>query len=237
MGNPAYHIDGGSTYKKKYKLGATVANVGVPCMMTAHNVTTFSVTDGLDAVGLSLDTGVYSTTQGDAEGLVSLDIRPDLVISMAISGGSTEGTALTTHTETAGESAGTTLTAASLASVDMDGGTVWCISGANVGQSRTITTFSTSTSLVVTVPFLNDIDAGDIFLVVPFNNHGDGAGSGSDGTGWVQLTTLLFQADAAIVTGTGVEVVVVDLVLRGASNSLVYFKLRDHIYQQNNVGS
>lgn len=231
------HISGGATYKKKYKLGASVARSGIPCMMTAHNVTSFSITDGLDAVGFSLDTGVYSATQGDAEGIISLDIRPDAVISMTMSGGATEGTALTTATESTGESAGTTLTSASLAAVDMDGGTVWCISGANVGQSRTITTWSDSTSLVVTVPFLNDIDAGDEFLFVPWNNHGDGASSGSDGTGWVQLTTNLYQANAAIVTGTGTEVVVVDFELRGSSDSVVYFKLRDHIYQQNNVGA
>ncbi len=147
------HIGAGATYKKKYKLGASVAREAIPCMMTAHNVTTFSTTDGSDAVGFSLDTGVYSATQGDDEVIISLDIRPDAVISMFISGGATEGTALTTHTEASGESAGTTLTASTLAAVDMDGGLVWCISGANVGQSRTITTFSTSTSLVVTVPF------------------------------------------------------------------------------------
>lgn len=237
MGQVAQHINGGATYKKKYKLGATVGRAGIPCMMTTHNISTFSTTDGLDAVGLSLDSGTYSATQGDTEGIISLDIRPDAVISMFISGGATEGTALTTHTEASGESAGTTLTAATLAAVDMDGGLVWCISGANVGQSRTITTFSTSTSLVVTVPFLNDIDADDVFLVVPFNNHGDGAGSGSDGTGWVQLTTNLYQANAAIVTATGAEVVVMDFELRGVSDSVVYFKLRDHIYEQNNVGS
>ena len=237
MGQPAYHINGGATHKAKYKLGATVAQAGIPCMMTAHNVTTFSTTDGLDAVGLSLDSGTYSTTQGDAEGLVSIDIRPDTVISMTISGGATEGTAMQAIENTSAETAGTTVTDGDVSGNDMDGGLIWCTAGANVGQSRTITTFNASTSVVVTVPFKNDIASGDSFLITPFNKHGDGAGSGSDGTGWIQLTTNLFQANAAIASGTGVEVVVVDVATNGASNSQVYFKLRDHIYEQNNVGS
>ena len=237
MGQPAYHMNGGATLKQKYKLGASVARAGIPCMMTAHNVTTFSTTDGLDAIGLSLDAGTYSTTQGDAEGLVSIDVRSDTVISMAISGGATEGTALQAIVNTVAETAGTTVTDGDVSSNDMDGGLIWCTGGANAGQSRTITTFNTSTSAVVTVPFKNDIASGDSFLITPFNKHGDGAGSGSDGTGWIQLTTNLYQADASIATGTGVEVVVVDVVTDSASNSQVYFKLRDHIFEQNNVGA
>ena len=231
MGWAAYHLCGGASLKKKYKLSGTVSNVGIPQLMTATtgNVTSVTASGSADSVGLGLDTGVYSATQGDTEGILSIDIRPDLVIGMTISGGGTEGTALTTLSNTAAEGAGTTITDADVGSDDMDGGTVWSTKGANVGQSRTITTHNSGTDFVVTVPFLNDIAAGDEFLFVPWNTAGVG-NAGNDGPQEVTLTTNLYQADQSTASGAGIATMVTDLRLKGTQDSQVYFTLRDHVF-------
>ncbi len=233
MGQQAYHLCGGAGLKKKYKLAATVASRGIPILIGAAgdgaNVLPTATTTAGPFIGLGLDTGVYSATQGDTEGIVSVDIRPDLVTRMTISGGATEGTALTVLTETSGESAGLTITdATNVGSLDLDGGLVFCIKGANASQSRTITTFSTGASIAVTVPFLNDIDAGDQFIAVPFNNTGDGAASGGDAMGDITLTTLFTQARQNIAVGDGIDVNITDLVVLSSSRAFVYFTLRDH---------
>ena len=232
----SYHLAGGAPLIHTYKLGATISNLNVPLINTATtgNITPASTTSGAAAVGVSVSTGTYSTTQGDAEGIVRVSCRPDLVICMLASGGATEGTALTLLSNTSASTDGLTITDADVGSADMDGGTVWCISGANVGQSRTITTHTGSTSFAVTVPFKNDIAVGDQFLFVPWNMTGDGA-AGGDGNGHVQLTTNLYQADASIASGTGIEASVVELELEGRSNSYVYFKLRDHVFDADTI--
>ena len=236
MGRQANHLAGGAQYKVRFKLGSTVANPGVVIInaSTTGNAIPSSATDGGDALGLGLDTGTYSITQGDAEGLVTVDIRPDLVIAMRMSGGATEGTALTTLSETAGEAAGLTITDADVGSDDADGGTVWCTSGANVGQSRTITTHNAAQDFVVTVPFLNDIASGDQFLWCPWNNTGEGT-AGNDGNGNVSLTAAFFQADVSTAAGAGIETTVVDLYLNGARDSEVLFVLRDSVYNVDTI--
>lgn len=231
------HLYGGGPLIRKYKLGATMADPGIVMIGNAtHNIVPCTTTSFADAFGLALDEGVYSTTQGDAEGIVTVSARPDLIIKALASGGATEGTALTTHTNTSASSGGTTVTAATLSSNDMDGGTVWCISGNNVGHSRSITTFTASTSLAVTVPFPRAIAVNDQFLVVPWNQHGTGA-AGADGIRNVQTSTLFTQADASIASGTGGEVCVVDLDLKGASDSYVYFVLRLHVAASASIAS
>ena len=123
--------------------GATTSLGVIPCTTTSF----------ANAQGFAMDVGTYSTTQGAAEGLVTLDVRPDLVIRALMTAGATEGTALTVLQTTSASAGGTTVTDADVGSADMDGGTVWCISGNNVGHSRGITAHTGSTSIVVTVPF------------------------------------------------------------------------------------
>jgi hypothetical protein len=219
--------------KKQFKVGASIANAGIMTIGSGAvaGVLPCTTTNNTESYGFALDTATYSTTQGDAEGLVTCDISGDLVIRALASGGATEGTALATCTNTSASSGGTTVTATGVQANDMDGGIAWCISGNNVGQNRAITTHTGSTSFVVTVPFPHPIAVGDVFLMVPWAAGGDGSGSGMDGCKTVQTSTLFTQADATIASGTGCTVAVVELELNGASDSYVLFVNMENIWQ------
>lgn len=224
----------GENYVRRYKLNASMLVLGVPALMgpaaSGANVGPCTATAAANALGLGVGTGTYSTTQGDAEGTIEVDINPSCIIECTATGAAAEGTALAVHTNTSAETAGLTLTASTLPSVDMDGGIVWRYSNGAGGESRTITTFSTSTSLAVTVPFTQDIALDDTFLVVPWNDTGDAVASGGDGSQNVNLSTLLTQARADIVTGTGIAAQIVELILRGTTDTAVRFVLRDHVF-------
>lgn len=226
----AYHLAGGAPLLKRIKIGASFANAGIVSINGSAGIIPSTTTDFADTMGLALDAATYSTTQGDAEGLVTVDVRPDAVIRALMSGGATEGTALTLLVNTAADTGGTTVTDADCGSADMTTGTVWCTKGANVGQSRVVTTHNSATSLVATVPFKNDIAVGDEFLFCPYNAAGI-----TDGAGNVQTSTLFTQADASIASGTGGLATVVDLELNGRSDSYVAFQLGDHLFAISSV--
>lgn len=221
----------GQNYVRRYKLGATV-DLGVPCIMatTTGNVTKCTTTAAADAIGLSVGSGTYSTTQNAAEGTIEIDINPFAIIEMTACGGATEGTALSVLTNTSASAGGTVLTA-TVQSNDVDGGTLWRYSNGVGGESRTITTHTSTTSLTVTVPFTgaSGIAVGDQFLLSPYNETGSGA-AGNDGSSQVQLTTLLTQADFTAASGTGIKAQVVELVLRGTTDTLIQFILGDHVF-------
>lgn len=228
----AYHLAGGASLKMKMKLGAAMADPGIIMIGgagTSLGVIPCTTTSFANAYGLALDEGVYSATQGDAEGLVTVDVRPDLVIGALMTAGATEGTALTILQTTSASAGGTTITDADTGSADMDGGIVWGLSGNNVGLSRGITAHTGSTSIVVTVPFPRAIATTDEYLFAPWNIAGTGA-AGADGPAAVQTSTLFTQADASIAAATGGEASVVELILKGRSDSFVLFKLRDHVH-------
>jgi hypothetical protein len=232
----AYHLSGGAPVLKKLKIAATIANAGVLVKGGAAgdgaNVIPTTTTDATECYGLGIDSATYSTTQGAAEGIVTVDVRPDLIVAALMSGGATEGTALAILTNTSASAGGTVVTAANVAANDMDGGTVWGRSGNNVGLSRTITAHTASTSVTVTVPFPRAIAVDDTYLMCPWNVGGDGAASGADGHN-VQTTTLFTQADATIASGTGVEAAVIELELNGTSDSYVLFMVHDHVFGEN----
>lgn len=227
----AGHLAGGAGVHRRYKIAATIANAGIPAIAAtdAVGLRPATTTSFADSPGLILDTGTYSASQGatHAEGLVTVSVRPDLVIKALMSGGATEGTALTVLANTVASTDGLTITDADVGTADMVSGTVWGLSGANVGQSRVITTHNSATDFAVTVAFLNDIAVGDEFLFCPWSMVGTGGG-GIDGVGHVQATTLFTQANAAIASGTGGAAVVVDLELNGRTDSAVLFILQDH---------
>ncbi len=228
------HLAGGASLLKNYKMGAAIANAdkGVVVMggvTTAVGAIIATTTSAANAYGLTQGPGTYSSTQGDAEGIVTVSCRPDLIIKGLMTGGATEGTALTAHVNTAASAGGTLISAATISANDMDGGLAFCLSGNNVGLSRSITAFSASTSATVTVPFPRAIAVGDTFAVICYNMAGSGA-AGADGPATVQATTLIYQADASAASGTGMETSVVDLDLNGISDSYVLFKLRDHVH-------
>jgi hypothetical protein len=228
----AYHLAGGAPLLKKLKMGAAIANPGVVVIAgvtTAVGVIIATTTSAANAYGLALDQATYSSTQGAEEGIVTVDVRPDLVVKALMSGGATENTALTVLQATSASAGGTTLADADVGSADMDGGILWGLSGNNVGLSRSITAHTGGTSVVVTVPFPRAIATSDEYLFAPYNWVGTG-GAGADGPAAVQGTTLITQADASIASATGMEASVVDLELKGRSDSYVLFVLRDHVH-------
>lgn len=225
----AGHLCGGAGLQKRFKIAVTIANAGIPGIAVTNTVgiRPASTTSFADTMGLILDTATYSATQGDAEGVVTVSIRPDLIVKALMSGAAAEGTALTLLSNTTASAAGTVITDADVGTADMVSGTVWCITGANVGRNRIITTHSASTSFTVTVPFQQDLAVADEFLFCPWATFGTGAAD-LDGVGNLQTSTLFTQADATIASGTGAEAVAIDLELNGRSDSAVLFVFRDH---------
>ena len=184
--NLGYTLHGGAPVKKRYKLGVTITTaVGVPIMVATTGdagvifLPASAITAVTDCVGVSLDTGVYSTTQGDAEGLITVILNPDAVWRLHMAANATAGTQLTLTTNDVAETAGTVIdkTGATGAgdpdpnSPTMLEGTAFCVSGSNKGQSRKITTVNATTATVL-VPFLNDIDSGSEFILVPWEVAG-----------------------------------------------------------------
>jgi len=251
----AVHLSGGASIYYRYPIRATVSNAGVVGIAVTDmvGISASTATSFADAVGLILDTATYSTTQADMVGgntegstignyrtttaldmgrVVTVSVRPDLVIEALITGAAAEGTALTTLANTAASAGGTLITDADVGTADMVGGLVWCTRGNNVGHARVITSHSSGVSFTVTVPFPRTIAVNDEFLFVPWNTYGTGA-TDLDGVGHVQTSTLFTQARGDIAAGTGGEAVIVYLDLKGASNSKVAFVLRDHQYNVN----
>ncbi len=201
MARFGYTFSGGAPVLKRYKLRASASTKGI--LVQGLNATTgqtqgidpVSTTAGAEIVGLTTDTGVYTTTQSSTmtEGLVTVIVNPDLVSKWLMSGTTAGGGALLTTTNSSSNAAGTTVTITTgdpaPNSPTMVDGTMVCISGANALQannpmalavitvgsttnavdtgSRGVTSVS-GTTAVATVPYPNTIAVGDVFLVVPF---------------------------------------------------------------------
>ena len=244
------HLYGGAAIYKRFPVRASMATAGVPTIAVTDTVgvQAGSTTSFADAIGLSKDTVTYSTTQADlndpasdlnigayntvygldAGKVVTVSCRDDLEIKALVSSSSTAGVALTLLSNTSSSGGGTTITDADVGTSDMTGGTVWCISGNNLGLARPIVTHNSASDFVTTVPFPRTIAVGDTFLWVPYNVFGTGA-SAIDGHGNLQATTNIDGADGSIATGTGGAVMVMQLELNGRSDTYVRFMLADHI--------
>lgn len=231
------YLSGAAAMIKRYQIGATTTNAGIPLLGASEAGTglVIGTTTGLvGMVGVATDKATYSTTQlGNANGggggmgasltggaasasaMVGVIINPDLLITNRLSGGATEGTALTVYTNTSASAGGTVATAAVGTNTFVDG-TIWFVSGANTGQYRTITAWSSNTSLTVTVPFDYAIAVGDQFCACPY------AAFQSLTTGAAKMTfttnMLETRADTASTSGAA-GCVVVDLFLRDLANN------------------
>lgn len=228
----SYIIGGGAPVIKKYQIGVTNNNAGVPYTVPAAGTAgvVIATTTGATAlVGVSIaGPGTYNTAQqtgnADPETLVSLIINPDAVWRALMSGGATENTALTLLPVTTASTDGLAVTTASeWSSPTYDEGYTWGYDGANAGYARKITSVS-STAGTVTVAFPNDTAVGDNFLRCPYSPMQ---------TVTVQLTTNLTQADASIAVGTGAPFRVVELILNdvggeGRTRSYVEFVSNSH---------
>jgi hypothetical protein len=229
----AYAISGASPHLKKYQIAATVSNAGVPLLIPAADgagLAAATTTSMADLVGCNIDTATYVTAQQtdgtSAERTVSVIVNPDAVWKALMSGGATEGTALTLYDVTTASSTGLVVTTGdSWTSPEFDEGVVWDYDGANVGQARKITSTS-STAATVTVAFNNDTVVGNNFMRAPY---------WPPQTLTVQLTTNLYQADASIAVATGAQAKAIELILNdlsesGRTNSYVLFVSTDHVY-------
>lgn len=213
----------------KMKSGAASTVAGVVSVDETDGIQPGTTTDWADTMGLILDTTTHTTTPAvGAEGLLTVDTNPLLIVGALMSGGATNGTALTELINTAADATKLIVTDADVGTASMATGTLWCKKGANAGQSRILVTFNSATDVRATVAFYNAIAVGDIFHQCPWAIEVVGAGIGN-----VQATTTLDQADASIVAGTGGVAVVVGLDLEGVDGwgqgSRVHFILGDHI--------
>lgn len=236
-----YDVSGGSPVAKKFKINATMATAGVPVVIgTAGDagLKLAAITSGVDFVGVTLDTGTYSATQGDAEGVVTVIINPSAAWRMHCSGTATAGTQLTLTTNITASAAGTVITKTGATgagdpdpnSPEMDEGVAVCVGGANVGQTRKITSTG-ATSATVTVPFLADIAVGDQFIIVPWTPVDLAANN-------IALTSNLAEAQQDVAVGTGVAVRCIELEIDFSSvqdarnNFYIFGLIDDHILNE-----
>ena len=224
---------GSSAVVKRYQVAATNTTVGMPFLVPAGSgsgIVVATTTGAAKAVGVNVDTaGTYVTAQqtdsADTERSCGIILSPFAVYSLLMTGGATEGTAMVLHTAASGGSDGLTIVSdVNTDSPELDEGTCFCLSGANVGVSRKITSNSTTT-MTFTVAWPRDVAAGDTFVVAPYNPLQGIA---------LQLTTLLTQADASIAVGTGAAFKTIELKFNDAShegrtNSYVYAMLANHV--------
>lgn len=233
--NYAYSLNGGTPVVKVFKIGASIATVGMPIEATiadSAGVAKGDPTAWVDAVGVNLDTGTYSTTQGDAEGVVAVVVNFDAVWRARMNEGATAGTNLAILTNSSANTAGTTVTIttgdAAPNSPELDEGTIACISGANMGLTRKITS-TTATTAVVTVPFPRTIAAGDVFVIT---SASVGLETLSDNR---QFTTNMTETRADIAVGTGATAVTVEIewdfssTLNARRNTYEYLMADDHV--------
>lgn len=198
----------------QYKVSATLTE-GAVVMREATatdpgEVEIASTTAALNCMGCALDTGTYSTVQGATEGLVRLNPQPFALWKFRISGTSVQGAALTATTpaqiltnDTA-ETAGTTIAETSVGTINMERGLVKGRTGANAGTIRKIAAHTNNTSLVVTVPFPNDIAAGDTFIRVPWSRTAIAV---------QMVATTIDEANGAIADETGIPFDVHDVII------------------------
>lgn len=234
MSNVGYIISGAAPLIKKYQVAAgtpdfTVAGApAIASATTTGGVAPMAAGTLADYVGLSLDTAVYTTTQATiaangAPGVISLCVSPDVAIRNRISGAATAGTALVTVTNSVASSGGTavTITSGDAApnSPTMLDGTIICLSGANVGVRRKITTVS-ATVYTVVVPFPYTIAVNDVFVAVPFFPGAGTVLGGDDLTLTTTPGTLATEARQDVASTTaGVRFAHLDLQIDTADRS------------------
>lgn len=221
------YLSGGTALLKKYQVAETFSNAGVPALIdqTTEAGVNLPATDGAeDMVGVTLDTATKTVTQGQgtssAEALVTIDIRPDAIISMRFSGGATTGTAMPVQTNTTQNTGGVTCTTgATWSSPTYVDGTMWGLSGSNVGQHRKITTVSSTVGTVL-IPFDYTLEENDTFLRIPVSPMSSIL---------VQLTSNFLEANVAADIATDAEFLMIGHELNGTRDSYGHFVSVDHI--------
>ena len=237
--NYAYSLIGaGVPVIKRYKISATLADPGVYVTVATAGVTGLVkgiTTTVAGQVGVTVDTATYSTTQGDAEAVASVIVNPSAVYRLRLAGGATAGTQGVITTNITANTDGLIVTKTGASGVGdpdpnsptMDEGLIVCIGGANVGQSRKITSVAATTATVI-VPFVNDIAVGDVFILCPYM-PGDTAADN------IQTTSNIVEADHTVAVGTGADLRPIEVefdtadLLSARRNSFVYAYLVENV--------
>lgn len=235
--NFGYSFSGGAPVIKKYRVASgSTANAGgyvTVAVAGGSGVVLGLVTTVADQVGSTLDAATGSTAPtSDTAAVTSVVVNPDAVYRLLVVKGATGGQ-IDILTESAGGSKTVnTITAGETApnSPSMDEGTIVCISGANKGQTRKITSVAATTA-TITEGWVNNNATSDVFILLPWT-PADVAGNN------VQLTTDLASARADIVVGTGADMRPVELIVDQATvtlarnSSYLLAMFDDHIYRQ-----
>ncbi len=185
-----------------------------------------------DQVGSTLDaaTGSASPTS-DLSAVTRVIISPVVYKLLAVKGAT--GGQLDVLTESVGGSKLTnTMTTGETApnGPEMDEGTIACVSGANKGQIRKITSTGATTATIIE-GWVNNNAIGDVFILLPWTPADIVADN-------INLTTNLNNARADISLGTGADMRVVDLfvdmssVANARNQSYVYAMFDDLIWRE-----
>jgi hypothetical protein len=194
----AYSLAGSHGIKADFKLGVTLV-LGQPAIWIAAATGTLSTpaatTDLTDAFGVTTEAATYSTTQGDTEGVCEVVYEPLAVYKAKVVPSATadtnyavdDGFLLTVDTA---NTTGLIITDGTTGGTNdfFNDGMAFCVSGANAGQSRVITDHAASTSVTLTVPFLNDLAVGDNFVCSPY----------APGLASVDMTSDFTQLDGSL---------------------------------------
>ena len=231
----AFDLSGGAVpILRRYQVSATNTVIGVPYLKVAANgsgVAKATTTAAADFVGVNVDAaGTYATAQNsdgsDNAAITTLIINPLAVYKARLSGGATDGTALTAQTITTASTDGLSVVTSGFDSnsPDMDEGIVWGYSGANAGKARKITSTSANDA-TITVAFPHDIAVGDKFLFAAVSPLS---------TITAQLTTNLTEIDATAAISGDATIVVVEMMLKdeafeGDKTSYALIQFVDHL--------
>ena len=230
----AYSLNGGAPRLIKYQVAATNTVIGRPYLKAAANgsgIVLGTTTGAVDLVGLNVDAaGTYNTAQqtgnADPSALTTLIVNSDAVFWARLSGGATDGTALTAATVTTAATDGLSVTTSAFDpnSPDLDEGIVWGYSGGNAKQARKITSTAANVA-TVTVAFPVDTAVGDTFLYASVSPLS---------TITAQLTTNCTEIDATAAISGDATVLVVEMRLNdragnGTTNSYALIKFADYL--------
>jgi len=220
---------GGDPVIKKLHIGGDIA-AGVIAIMDG-TFKGFAIPQpaatNADGLGVSLDSGVYAVATPVQNSIIinPLAVYRGRVSGTAAGGGLLSAATKNVLTNTLASATGVLVTdAANSGSVELAGGTIFCLTGANAGLRRPILSYVAATSVTVTLQFPNAIAVGDKFVCVPVSPVGH----------WHNATTNLLEINGVAAVGAAVLAGGVDVELElpiNSTNPEVYYDyvLQNHL--------
>ncbi len=223
---------GGAPLVMDFQIGITFSNAGVPVLAPTTGlagVVLPATTTAANQVGVSLDTATFVAAQQtdgtSAERKIKVVISPGAIFRALMTGGASDGTALTLYDVTTASATGVDIVTGDNFT-NWDEGVIWGYDGANAGAERRIG-IGDATDVTVPVAFDQDTVNGDNFMVAPWWYLDPKAND-------ITTTTNLFQVDASATVDAGWQAKIVDMELRdiseeGRTNSYLLFMFDDHV--------